>query len=610
MTRYEEMPGKDYSIAGVVKSMGLVFGDIGTSPIYALTAIFLIIPPTPENVVGILSLILWTLTIIVTLEYTFLAMNLGKKGEGGTIVLKETLLPMLKSGNQIAFVSLLAIIGISLFIGDGVITPAISILSAVEGILLIPGFEQTPQLSLMILAGLIAIGLFSIQASGTERIAWTFGPIMVLWFLALAAFGFSALLTAPWVLTAVNPLIGINYLLSHGLAGFLILSSVILCATGSEALYADMGHLGKDPIIRAWYLVFIALALNYLGQGAFAMTHPGEHNILFAMVYSEGQILYIPFLLLSIMATVIASQAMISGIFSIVYQGITTRLLPLLHIEYTSPQLRSQIYIDVMNWLLLFAVLFVIVLFRSSNNLTLAYGLAVSGDMAITGTLMTLIFLFRGQIARLILAAGILGINLVFLVSTFHKIPYGGYISLLVAFIPFCIIMIYVSGQKKLQASLRPVPLDDFLPTFNEVYTSVNRISGSALFFARDFRQIPQYIPRIMFTNNIVYDDNIIISIIRTEQPFGLTWGVTREITRGLSIFEIYLGYMEIVDIGKILKDAEIDEKTIFYGMEDIVTSHFVWRIFSAIKRLSPSVVKFYKLPADKIHGVVSRVEM
>ena len=165
-------------------------------------------------------------------------------------------------------------------------------------------------------------------------------------------------------------------------------------------------------------------------------------------------------------------------------------------------------------------------------------------------------------------------------------------------------------GQRKLAAALRPVPLDDFLKQFNEVYQSVNRISGSALFFARDFRRLPQYIPRIMFTNNIIYDDNIIVSIIRTEQPFGVTWGVTREIAQGLSIFEIYLGYMEIVDIGAILKEAEIEEKTIFYGMEDIVTGHPVWRIFAAIKRLTPSMVQFYKLPSDKIHGVVTRVDL
>jgi len=594
----------------IVKSMGLVFGDIGTSPIYALTAIFLLIPPTAENVMGILSLIIWTLTILVTVEYTYLAMHLGKKGEGGTIVLKETLLPLLKSGNQAAFVSLLAIVGISLFIGDGVITPAISILSAVEGVLLIPGLGQTPQIFLMMLAGLIAICLFSFQSRGTERVAWAFGPVMVIWFIALAGFGLVALISTPAVLLAINPLIGISYVFNHGLEGFLILSSVILCATGSEALFADMGHLGRDPIIKAWYFVFVALALNYLGQGAFALSHPGAKNILFEMVFAQMQILYIPFLLLSIAATIIASQAMISGIFSIVYQGITTRIMPLLRIEFTSPQLRSQIYIDIMNWMLLFAVLLVILVFRSSNNLTLAYGLAVSGDMAITGILITMIMFHRGRILKTLLAAGIMMVNFAFLFATLHKIPYGGYISLLIAFIPFCVIMIYVNGQKKLGSMLSPIPLDEFLPKFNEIYQSVNRISGSALFFARDFRKLPQYIPRIMFTNNIMYDDNIIISIIRTEQPFGVTWGFTKELSPGLSIFEIYLGYMEIADISMILKEADIDEKTIFYGMEDIVTTHVVWRIFGALKRLSPSMVQFYKLPSDKIHGVVTRVDM
>jgi KUP system potassium uptake protein len=598
------------SLNSVVKSMGLVFGDIGTSPIYSLTAIFLIIPPTPENIMGILSLILWTLTALVTVQYTYLAMHLGKKGEGGTIVLKEILLPMLKSGNQIAFVSLLAIVGIALFIGDGVITPAISMLSAVEGINLIPGFEQTSQLTLMIIAGLIAIGLFSIQARGSERVAWSFGPVMVIWFAALAGAGLVAICTAPQVLLAINPLYGIHYLASHGLEGFLILSSVILVATGGEALYADMGHMGREPIVAAWYIVFVALAVNYLGQGAFLMMHPSAHNILFEMFLSQFSYLYIPFLLLSIAATVIASQAMISGIFSIVYQGITTRIMPMLRIDYTSPQLRSQIYIDIVNWALLIAVLFIIVIFRSSNNLTHAYGLAVCGTMVITAVMVTWILILRGQMIKSMIAVTILFITTVFLIANFDKIPYGGYWSLLIAAIPFCIILIYVTGQKKLAAALRPVPLNDFLVRFNEAYHSMNRISGTALFFARDFRHLPLYIPRIMFNNRIIYDDNIIVSITRTEEPFGVTWGVTREVTSGFSIFEIYAGYMEFVNIGNILKEAEIDELTIFYGMEEIITTHMVWRIFGAIKRLSPSLLQFYKLPADKIHGVMTRVEM
>ena len=602
---------RDYFVMpGIVKSMGLVFGDIGTSPIYTFTAIFLLIPPTPQNIMGILSLIFWTLTILVTVQYTFLAMRLGKKGEGGTIVLKEILLPMLKSGNQIAFVSLLSIIGISLFIGDGVITPAISILSAVEGVLLIPGFEQTAQVFLMIAAALITICLFTFQARGTEKVAWAFGPVMVIWFAVLAVSGLVSLVVAPQVLFAINPAYALDYLIHNGLAGFLILSSVILCATGGEALYADMGHLGREPIVKAWYLVFFALVINYFGQGAFLIAHPASQNVLFDMIFAEAKLLYIPFLILSIAATVIASQAMISGIFSIVYQGITTRILPLLHIEYTSPHLRSQIYIDIVNWMLLFAVLLVIVIFRSSNSLTHAYGLAVSGTMAITSILILWILILRRDVLKSLIAGGVLIVTCSFLIANLHKIPQGGYWSLLIAAIPLGIILIYTNGQRRLATSLKPVPLDEFLPKFNEIYKSVNKISGSALYFARDFRQIPQYIPRTMFTNNIVYEENIIISIIRTEQPFGVTWGVTRELTKGLSIFEIYLGYMEIVDISTILKEADIDEKTIFYGMEDIVTSHAVWKIFGAIKHLTPSVVQFYRLPSDKIHGVVTRVEM
>ena len=610
MTGIERMLKNYFTIPGIVKSMGLVFGDIGTSPIYALTAIFLLIPPTPQNVMGILSLIVWTLTILVTVEYTYLAMHLGKKGEGGTIVLKEILLPLLKTGNQVAFVSFLTIVGIALFIGDCVITPAITILSAVEGSLLIQGLENTPQVMLMVIAGIVVIFLFSFQARGSEKVAWAFGPVMVVWFLALAAGGLVALVAAPQVLLALNPMYGINYLMHNGLAGFLILSSVILCATGGEALYADMGHLGREPIVRAWYLIFIALSLNYFGQGAYLITHPGAQNILFEMMYSEMQLLYIPFLILSIIASMIASQSMISAIFSIVYQGITTRIMPLLHIDFTSPQLRSQIYIDIVNWSLLFAVLLMIVVFRTSNNLTHAYGLAVSGTMAITGFMILWILILRGEIVKTMIALGVLTINIVFLISNLNKIPYGGYISLLVALIPFSVIIIYINGQKKLAAALQPVPLNDFQKQYNEVYNSINRISGTALFFARDFRRLPQYIPRIMFTNNIIYDDNIIVSIIRTEQPFGVTWGITSEIAQGLSIFEIYLGYMEIVDIGAILKEAEIDEKTIFYGMEDIVSNHPAWRIFAAIKRLTPSMVQFYKLPSDKIHGVVTRVEL
>lgn len=266
------------TITGIIKALGLVFGDIGTSPIYTITVIFLLTSKTQSHVMGILSLIFWTLIIIVTVEYTWLAMSLGQKGEGGTIVLREILVPLLKTGRKVSFVSLLSIIGISLIFGDGVITPAISILSAVEGMELIPGLEEISQRTIVIIAAIIAIALFAIQKKGTEKVSFAFGPIMVLWFSALALSGLISIINVPSILLAVNPYHAINFLLENRIEGFFLLSQVILCATGGEALFADMGQLGKLPIIRAWHLVFIALSLNYLGQGAISSSIPKQQT--------------------------------------------------------------------------------------------------------------------------------------------------------------------------------------------------------------------------------------------------------------------------------------------------------------------------------------------
>jgi KUP system potassium uptake protein len=275
-------------VRGIIKSLGLVFGDIGTSPIYTITVVFLLTEPTQANVMGVLSLIAWTMTILVTVEYAWLAMSLAKRGEGGTIVLKEILVPMLKKSRQVSFVTLLSFIGISLLIGDGVITPAISILSAVEGSLLIPGLEKMSQGLLILIAGIIAVVLFSFQRKGTEKVAWTFGPVMVIWFLSLTISGVISIMHAPYVIKSINPYYALRFLTENGISGFFILSEVFLCATGGEALYADMGHLGRKPIVRAWYFVFLALLLNYLGQGAFLIEHPQTKSTLFEMILHQS----------------------------------------------------------------------------------------------------------------------------------------------------------------------------------------------------------------------------------------------------------------------------------------------------------------------------------
>ncbi|HEX2965611.1 MAG TPA: KUP/HAK/KT family potassium transporter, partial [Syntrophorhabdaceae bacterium] len=539
------------------------------------------------------------------------AMSLGEKGEGGTIVLRGILIRLLKKGRGAVFITILTFVGVSLLVGDGVITPAISILSAVEGILLIPGFEHTRQTVLILIAAGIAIVLFVFQRKGTDKVAGAFGPLMLLWFLTLAFSGLLSILKTPSIWKAVSPTYAISFLYHNGVAGFFILSEVILCATGGEALYADMGHLGRKPIMRSWYFVFVALTLSYFGQGAFLLQTAGrQDNVLFRMVYSQAAVLYIPFLILSIFATIIASQAMISGMFSVVYQGINTRLMPLFRVDYTSTKLRSQIYVGFVNWFLLISVLFIMFQFRQSSRLAAAYGLAVTGTMSLTGLMMTAIFCFRKDYLKAVIASLVTLVDLSFLVANIYKIPHGGYWSLIIAAIPFVMILIYTGGQRKLYRTIRPLDLEIFLQSYNEVYQSLSRIKGTGLFFARSYRKIPSYIVHTMFMNNIIYEDNVIVSITTIDKPFGVRSFFKEQIAPGLRTFEIQIGYMEIVDIEKLLKGAGINEKGIFYGLEEISTRNLFWKIFSMMKRLAPPFVQFQDLPPNKLHGVITRIEM
>ncbi len=594
----------------VIKSLGLVFGDIGTSPIYTLGVILLFILPTEANVLGLLSLIFWSLVLVISGQYVWLAMSLGSKGEGGTIVLKEILTSLLRQGPMVPIVSFLAIIGVCLFMGDGVITPAISILSAVEGIRLVPGLEGIGREFLLCIASLIAIGLFSIQKKGTERVAWAFGPVMLAWFTSLALIGIAGISTAPQVLLSLNPWYALQFFLDNGITGFLVLSSIILCVTGGEALFADMGHMGREPIVKGWYFVFPALMLNYLGQGAFVLYHGPMGTVLFTMVASMAGFLYIPFLLLSIAATIIASQAMISGMFSIAYQAMTTRLLPKLKIHFTSSDLRSQIYIDSVNWVLLLAVLVVMVSFGSSEHLASAYGLAVAGDMIISATLLMLIFILRKDSLKMILSAGLIVVDLSFFLASLTKIPHGGYWSLLLAVIPFLIIIIFITGQDRLRQLLRPIPFREFLPKYLDLYENQCRLSGSALYFTSGLKSISPYIGQIFFQNGIIYEMNVFVSVRMGKYPFGVTTRYHADCAPGLSVLIIETGYMEILDIESLIRKHGIVERTIFYGMENIISERMIWNIFGLMKKAAPPFVQFYSLPPEKIHGVITRILM
>lgn len=597
------------SIKNIIQAMGLVFGDIGTSPIYTFTVIFLTTKVTAENIISILSLIIWTLLLIVTAQYTWLAMSLSKRGEGGTIVLNEVLRKLLKGARSIVFFSFLTYIGISLLIGDSVITPAISILSAVEGLKLVHILHNIPQYAILIITLIITMALFSIQKKGTEHVSKIFGPIMLVWFLALGVFGLASLIHNPFVLRAFDPLHGLRFITHHGLAGFFVLSEVILCATGAEALYADMGHLGRKPITQAWAIVLGVLIINYLGQGSFLLTHPESKNVLFEMVVSQTKFLYIPFLITSILATIIASQAMISGLFAIVYQGINTRILPLFKVDYTSEKINSQIYISTANWFLLFFVILIILMFKKSANLASAYGFAVTGTFTITGIMISTIFFLRKKYFHFLVAIILTFNDFAFLLATFSKIPTGAYWSIIIATIPLCLIILYIEGQKAMYKSISLMPKETFLTEYEKLYKDVNKIEGTALFFARGIERVPPYIIQTMFINNIIYKENIFIQINKTNEAFGLHYDLTN-VAKGLNVLTIDVGYMEVFRLEKVLKALDIEERAIFYGVEDIETSNFFWHIFSVIKKVTPTFVSFYKLPVNKIHGVITQVKM
>jgi len=602
------MPEKKLLTKDIVRSLGLVFGDIGTSPIYTVTVVFLLLGSTKDNIMGVVSLIIWTLVALVTIQYAWLAMSLSKRGEGGTIVLKEILQALVTSKKGFVFITLLSVIGISLLIGDGVITPAISILSAVEGAVLIPGLEKLSVTAIVLISMVISILLFAVQKKGTDKVAGAFGPVMSIWFLSLSFFGVLSVMESPQILKALNPYYGIRFLSENGFNGFISLGEIILCATGGEALYADMGHLGARPIRQAWSVAFVALVLNYLGQGAFLMLHPEAKNVLFEMVFHHAKTVYVPFLLLSISATIIASQAMISGMFSIVYQGITTRLMPMFKVDYTSIERKSQIYIGSVNWFLLIAVLFIMMEFRESSRLAAAYGLAVTGTMTLTGILMTVIFYLTKKKLLAFASIMITFVDLSYLGANMFKIPHGGYWSLIIASIPFLMIILYTQGQKKLYRMMEFIPLEDFLHKFKRVYPRTEKIKGTALFLIKDVNEIPFYVTQTMFFHAILYQENIFLSIIKRDDPFGIIGFFREDLAEGLRVFEVQMGYMEVIDVEELMREANIEDRVVFYGIEDILTKNVIWKIFSLIKKVTPTFIKFYNFPSRKLHGVITEV--
>jgi KUP system potassium uptake protein len=593
----------------IFKPLGIVFGDIGTSPIYTLTIIALLTKPKIEDIYGIVSLIIWTIVIIVSIQYAYLAMRFSIRGEGGKIILGEIAIRNLKNLRMISFILLLIYLGIGFLSGDGIITPAISVLSAVEGIKVISYFQNLDQNIIIAITIVIFIFLFSIQKGGADKIYPLFSPIMLVWFLSLLIVGFIEILKMPNILIALNPLFAIEFIIKNGLLSFIILSEVILAATGGEALYSDMGHIGKERIQKSWFFfVFPSLTFNYLGQGAYLIRNPNSQSVFFEMFKENFPYLYIPFLILTISATIIASQAIITAVFSLFFQASNLGFFPRIRFKHLSKELYGQIYSSFINYTLFVLVVLIVIIFKKTENLGHAYGFSVALTMLITGILLSILHFHRKEWILFFLSIFITICDLLFVLSGTLKIPNGAYIPIVIAVFLIFIIINYTNGQRKVYEKLQPVDFKEFEVMFDNAYENANKIKGTAVFLVRDYQKVPPYVINVMFNQAIIYERNVFLSLVKKDEPFGIKFGFEKELLPGLDLFKIEFGYLEFVNVEEILRESGIDEKVIFYGIEEIVTNKWFYKIFAFIKKISPRFDEFYNFPSNKMHGVISRV--
>ena len=609
-------------------ALGVVYGDIGTSPLYALKVCFSRdhgIAPTPENVLGILSLVFWSLVVIVMLKYHVYVIRLDNRGEGGILALMGLVRGGRTARRWRVVLITLGVFGAALLYGDGIITPAISVLSAVEGLhVATPLFRGT----IVPITIAILVGLFLFQHRGTTSIGRVFGSVMLVWFATIAALGVSGILRHPAVLGAISPSYAVRFFARNGHAGFLVLGAIFLVATGGEALYADLGHFGERPIQVDWFsLVGLALLLNYFGQGALLIASPETFRNPFYHL-APGWALY-PLVVLATMATIIASQAIISGAFSLTRQAVQLGYLPRVRVIHTSSEEIGQIYIPGLNWLLMVATIGLVVGFRSSDNLAAAYGVAVSMTMVIT----TLLAYFAAR-DRLGWSAGValpvtamfLVFDLSFLTANLAKIGHGGWFPLLVAIVVFTVMTTWRRGRRLLNVQLRKR-----LDSVEEFVADVEkekpiRVEGTAIFMS----MIPDVIPPALLNNyrhNHVLQEKIVLLTVLTEEVPRVRQHRCEVEKFGDGFFRIVLrfGFMEDPDLLGALKRSirdrdlslKLSEATFFLGKETILPSAdrpgmALWRekLFSFLSNNSRSATQFFALPPDQVVEIRGQIKI
>lgn len=537
-------------------SIGVVYGDIGTSPLYAFReAVVAAVgtgTPTRAAVLGILSLILWALIIVVTIKYVLLLLRADNAGEGGTLALMA--LANKSLGKNVPFVTLLGVIGAALFFGDAMITPAISVLSAIEGLkLATPLFEPY----VLPISVVILLGLFAIQSRGTASIARYFGPIMLIWFLAIGTAGLAQLVTRPDILEAFNPSHGMVFLAGNGTVGLLTLGAVFLAVTGAEALYADLGHFGKCPIQIAWAgLVLPTLALNYLGQGALILADPKAIENPFYRMFPEK--LLLPMIVLAALATVIASQAVITGAFSLSRQAIQLGLLPRLEIRHTSEAQHGQIYMPQINGLLLTGVLFLVALFKTSSSLATAYGIAVTGTMVVTA-MMAFIVVWKGwrwpMIAAALLIAPLLLIDIVFLGANLLKVADGGWVTLLVGAGFLLIMLTWSRGTRVVNEKSKQteVPLADLIRQLDA--RPPQKITGTGIYLTSQREYAPSALLHTLKHFRVMHERVVIMSIHTDDEPRVPIESALKieQLSPTFWRMDVRCGFMEQPNIPKVL---------------------------------------------------------
>ncbi len=609
-------------------AIGVVYGDIGTSPLYTIHEIFAGsggVDLNHDNLIGVVSVIVWTLMIVVSLKYVTLILRADNHGEGGIMALLALASSAVGDNARLRRLLFIAgVFGAALFYGDGVITPAISVLSAVEGLEV-----AAPPLKAFVVPLTVAVlvVLFGVQRKGTAGIGFVFGPIMFIWFTILAVAGVVNISSAPRVLVALNPLFGAKFMLAHGWGAFVALGAIVLAVTGAEALYADMGHFGRLPIRTAWFgLVFPALAINYLGQGALLMAEPRAIENPFYRLFPGWQLL--PAVGLATLATVIASQAVISGAYSMTKQAVQLGFLPRMQVVHTSAGEIGQIYLPSINWILLISVVAAVVGFGSSTKLASAYGIAVTGTMLITTVLTFWVIRYGWGYNWLlcILATGFfLLIDLAFFSANTLKIAEGGWFPLVIGAGVFAVMVTWKRGREILLEKLRSqaIPLEPFMKSV--AGEEITRVPRTAVFLMASPEGVPRALLHNLLHNNVLHERVVFLTVVYEEVPYVPLPGrvLVENLGNAFYRLRIFYGFMDQPDIPAALErcdcegfELDMAATSFFVSRETVVPTesgdmaHWREELFATMSDLASSVVDYFKIPPNRVIELGTRVEI